>query len=88
MKKFLKKVRLLINLWSIRQQIRITETMLDHIEKDISCVSKMVELIQDFIPNSRASKKLAKLEAVRKTHVETLGIYRNQAQKIRQDLAA
>jgi len=86
--KFVAKGRLLLNLWSVRQQIRLTVALIDRIKKDIAGAQDVLRLVEEYVPESGVAKKLAALEADRQSKLRELEHLRLQADEIITELAA
>lgn len=78
MKKLIKKIRLLVNLWSIRQQMRASEILLDSIDTQINSVNSQFELIKEFVDCPNMVDKIRALREDRRTHAETIELYRHR----------
>lgn len=78
MKKLIQKLRVLVNLWSIRQQMRASELLLDSIDTEITSVNAQLELFKEFVDYSITAEKIRALREDRRTHAETIELYRHR----------
>jgi hypothetical protein len=87
MKTFILKVQLFTVLWSIRQKIHLTEAILEQVKKDIKSAQEILRLIEEYVPESGVSKKLAKLEESRQAKQRELEELRHEESRLCEELA-
>lgn len=80
MKKLIQKIRLIVSIWSVRQQMRASEILLDAIDTQINSVNGQFELIKEFVDCPEMMEKIRTLREDRRTHAETIELYRHRMQ--------
>lgn len=80
MKKFVKKIRLIINIWSIKQQLRVSEILLDSIDREIESANAKFELLKEFVDRPEVFNTIITLREDRRALAETVEFYRRRMQ--------
>ena len=87
-KKFIVRIRKNINIWSMEQQIRAGEVLVDNLEREIKLNQEWDDSFKEILPHNSFEKKVQELKLNKTTLVETLKIQRKQVAKLKEELAA